>query len=500
MEFSSQGLFLFLSLMISALCASLFKITMMKTKWSQLDLGERREDQRVLPLPGTTGWPIIGESLDYFSKIKNGNLEKFVADRMAKYSSKIFGTSLLGHSMVVFCTPEGNKFLFSNERKLVQVWWPSTVNKIFPKTDNKPSHEHSNKLRNMLQVIFKIDVLKTYIGTMDDVMKQHLEKHWDSKEVIVVGHMVKKFLFTLACNVFFGIDDAEKVDMFARGMENVEAGIVALPFNLPGTAFRRAVKSSKVLLKEVESTVKLRRIVMDANSGQYSNPGGKVKDFMSYLIMERNDDGKPFKDEDIASHLVGLLLASFTTMHSTMTNLMKYLSEFPHIYDSVLREQNEILTAKGGEDKELCWEDLRKMKYSWSVVSEVLRVLSPSTGSFREAITDFTYEGYTIPKGTKIHWIFHATHKNPKYFPEPNKFDPSRFQGDNPPSPYTFVPFGGGPRMCPGTEYARLVILVFMHNVVTKFRWEKKCPNEGMIYIPTPRPMHELPVCLHPHN
>ncbi|XP_027164256.1 dammarenediol 12-hydroxylase-like [Coffea eugenioides] len=139
------------------------------------------------------------------------------------------------------------------------------------------------------------------------------------------------------------------------------------------------------------------------------------------------------------------------------------------------------------------------MKYSWSVASEVLRISTPGFGGFREAITDFTYEGFTVPKGSKIFWTFDATHKNPKYFPDPEKFEPSRFQG-NGPAPYAFVPFGGGPRMCPGNEYARVVILVFMHNVVTKFRWEKLIPGENMIYYPAPRPARGLPVILHPNK
>lgn len=92
-------------------------------------------------------------------------------------------------------------------------------------------------------------------------------------------------------------------------------------------------------------------------------------------------------------------------------------------------------------------------------------------------------------------WTVHTTHKNPKYFPDPEKFDPSRFEGSGP-APYTFVPFGGGPRMCPGKEYARLEILVFMHNLVTKIKWEKINPNEKISYIPSPIPMEGLPISI----
>ncbi|CAN4080012.1 unnamed protein product [Withania somnifera] len=158
----------------------------------------------------------------------------------------------------------------------------------------------------------------------------------------------------------------------------------------------------------------------------------------------------------------------------------------------------EIANSKTANDL-LNWEDLRKMRYSWNVACEVLRLAPPVHGTFREAIEDIRYDGYMIPKGWKFHWIADDTHRNQDYFQNPDKFDPMRFQG-NGPAPYTFVPFGGGPRMCPGNEYFRMVALVFMHRVVTKFRWEKVIPDEKLTSAPTPRPAKELPVRLYPRE
>ncbi|GMY33211.1 beta-amyrin 28-monooxygenase-like [Fagus crenata] len=91
-----------------------------------------------------------------------------------------------------------------------------------------------------------------------------------------------------------------------------------------------------------------------------------------------------------------------------------------------------------------------------------------------------------------IYWTPHSTHKNPEYFPDPEKFDPSRFEG-NGPAPYTFVPFVGGPRVCPE-------ILVFMYNVVTRFKCEKAIPDEKITYNISPIPVDGLPVYLKPHK
>lgn len=89
---------------------------------------------------------------------------------------------------------------------------------------------------------------------------------------------------------------------------------------------------------------------------------------------------------------------------------------------------------------------------------------------------------------------------NPKYFQDPKTFDPSRFDhGDGRGLvPYTYVPFGGGQRLCPGKDYARLVILAFLHNVVKMYKWTTLFPDEKAIGGVTPAPEKGLPIRLFP--
>ena len=158
------------------------------------------------------------------------------------------------------------------------------------------------------------------------------------------------------------------------------------------------------------------------------------------------------------------------------------------------------ISKSKAEAELLNWDDLQKMKYSWNVAQEVLRIASPAQGAFREAITDFSFDGFSIPKGWKLYWSASATHKNPAYFPNPDKFDPTRFEGSGP-APHTFIPFGGGPRTCPGREYARVKILVFMHNLVKRYRWEKIVPDEKItVVLSMPIPARGLPLRLFPHS
>ena len=88
-----------------------------------------------------------------------------------------------------------------------------------------------------------------------------------------------------------------------------------------------------------------------------------------------------------------------------------------------------------------------------------------------------------------------VTHLDTNFFDEPRKFDPARFHNQSSIPPYCFLPFGGGPRMCPGNEFAKTGTLVAMHYLVRQFRW-KLCCKEGYRKDPTPMPLLGLPIDL----
>ncbi|KAL8262732.1 hypothetical protein R6Q59_024081 [Mikania micrantha] len=94
-------------------------------------LYKNQENKINLP-PGSFGWPFLGETLALLRANWDGVPERFVRERIDKYGSPlVFKTSLLGDRMAVLCGPAGHKFLFGNENKLVAVWWPSPVRKLF---------------------------------------------------------------------------------------------------------------------------------------------------------------------------------------------------------------------------------------------------------------------------------------------------------------------------------------------------------------------------------
>lgn len=129
--------------------------------------------------PGNYGWPILGETLEFLDTRYNGWPQKFVQARVDKYNSNVFKTSLMGQSVAVLYGPAGNKFLFSNENKLVTVWWPSSVRKILGTCISTTGGIQGMQMRRMVSYFVTPDAFtKLYIKKMDSVAQQHITIHW----------------------------------------------------------------------------------------------------------------------------------------------------------------------------------------------------------------------------------------------------------------------------------------------------------------------------------
>lgn len=102
----------------------------------------------------------------------------------------------------------------------------------------------------------------------------------------------------------------------------------------------------------------------------------------------------------------------------------------------------------------------------------------------------------------QVFWVTCGTHMDKNMFEDPHKFDPSRFDSSSSKShpPYAYIPFGAGPRICPGADFARVEILLIIHHLVTKYTWTLIFPEEPITREPMPYPAMGLPIILHPRN
>ncbi|KAK4588808.1 hypothetical protein RGQ29_019705 [Quercus rubra] len=123
--------------------------------------------------PGSFGWPIMGETLEFLF----GKPDKFVFDRMKKYNPDIFKTKILGTETVVICGPSGHKFLFTNEQKLFTAFRPDSMQKMFCSYQAAPAQISRDAEVKILKSpgFLKPDALVRYLGIMDSITQQQMQ-------------------------------------------------------------------------------------------------------------------------------------------------------------------------------------------------------------------------------------------------------------------------------------------------------------------------------------
>lgn len=293
---------------------------------------------------------------------------------------------------------------------------------------------------------------------------------WEGRTINTYMEMRKyafdvSLLMILRCQK--GLDKERLNDAFCT----MEKGYNSMPIDFPGTKFSSATKARKHLSELIRRIISERR-----------RKGVVYPDLLGSLLKFEDENQMGLTDDQIVDNIVGVIFASRHTTASILIWLVKFLKDSPSVLEAVIAEHESIRQSKLAANQSLTWEDTKNMRLTSRVIQETLRVATILSFTFREAVEDVEYKGYVIPKGWKVMPLFRSIHHSPEFFPDPHKFDPSRFEV--PPKPNTFLPFGNGVHSCPGNELAKLEMLIFVHHLTTKFRWEFNDSKPGMHYSP----------------
>ncbi|KAL0306383.1 UNVERIFIED_CONTAM: Beta-amyrin 28-monooxygenase [Sesamum radiatum] len=408
----------------------------------------RRRPLKRLP-PGSLGIPVIGQSLGLLWAMRANTAEKWIADRATKYGP-VSKMSLFGKPTVFIHGQAANKLVFTSDGSKMSNHQTESVKRILgDRCLLELSGQDHMRVRKALASFLKPDSLKNYVGKMEEEIRLHLLMHWQGKK---------------------------KVTMIG--------GMWSVPVNLLFTRFNRSLKASAEVQRMLKQLISEKRIELE-------NGASSHQDLITCLLSIRGEDNQELMSEDEIIHNIMLIMVDTSSV--LITFMVLILANDPNIHAAVLTEQEEIKKSKPSGEL-LTWEDLAKMKYTWRVAMETLRTVPPVFGGFRKTLEDIDYEGYIIPSGWQIFWVTSMTHLDDNIFPEPSKFDPARFENPASIPPYCYIPFGGGPRICPGYELAKIETLVTIHYLVTQFTWQLCCNDNGYRRDPMPVPNQGLPI------
>ncbi|CAL1389490.1 unnamed protein product [Linum trigynum] len=445
------------------------------------------EENPKLP-PGKMGWPYLGETLQLYSQ-HDPNL--FFATRKKSYGD-VFKTSILGCPCVMLASPDAARFVLVTAAHLFKPTYPKTKEMLIGKS---ALFFHQGDYHSRLKKLVHASLsphrrLRHLTPRIQSLALSSLHSLVASSAVVSTFHELKKYSFDVAVLAVFGeVVDGRCKRELSRNYGIVEKGYNSFPNRIPGTAYHGAVSARKRLGEIVREIIIITRD--RRNKEKKSSSSVEKEGLLGQLLDFKDGEGGTLTDEEIADNIIGVVFAARDTTASVLTWVLKFLADDHNLLQAVKAEQIAIYEANEGGGECLTWGQIRNMPLTYRVIMESLRMASIISFTFREAVADVEYKGYLIPKGWKVMPLFRNIHHSPEFFPDPQKFDPSRFEV--PPRPNTFMPFGNGSHACPGNELAKLEVLIFLHHLLTNFRWEVAGKANGVQYSPFPVPLEGLP-------
>jgi cytochrome P450 len=261
----------------------------------------------------------------------------------------------------------------------------------------------------------------------------------------------------------------------------------SMPLSIPTPENRRLNRALEELDELVAGIIRERRQVKRER-----------EDLLSLLMEATDEQGGGMNDEQLRDEVMTMVLAGHETTANALSWAWFLLSRHPAVERALHHELQQVLAGRAPSV-----EDLPALPYTRRVCDEVLRLYPPAWSVARRAKHDDEIGGFHIPAGTSVVLSPWISHRDPRFWDNPEGFDPDRFLPEacagRPPLAY--FPFAAGPRMCIGNNFALMELQIVLATLVQAYRLNLD-PSQRVETAPriTLRPRDGIRVSLHPRR
>jgi cytochrome P450 len=316
--------------------------------------------------------------------------------------------------------------------------------------------EYWLKQRRLIQPGFHIDKIHALYAiikkTVDDFLLTLPEGRID-----IYPHM-HKLAFEIVINSLFNIkvprETSEQLNDFINEVQEFVIKDLRQPyiswwFRLSGEVDENLQRSRKA-----------RTIIRDIINTRKQS-GRKFNDLLDMLLDARYEDtGEPMHEDQVIDEILIVLIAGHETTANALSWTLYLLANHKHELDRLRAATKNLSLNETTTNDALA-----------AVIKESMRLYPPAWISDRVALADDAYNSYTFPKDMVIILFYYGLHRDAKHWPNPNAFIPERFAKENEDKrkPKVYFPFGGGPRLCIGNNFAMAEMAIFLQTMIHAF-------------------------------
>ena len=328
-----------------------------------------------------------------------------------------------------------------------------------------------NEQLKMLMPALRMEAMRNHSHKIMEEVEHMMEKWGDSGEIELVAEM-KQLTINTASHCLLGHEFRhELTDEFASIYHDLERGVNALAYsfhNLPIPAFRARDRARVRLHQLVGDIIKKREQQTE-----------KPTDMFQMLIDARYDDGTKLSTNEITGMLIGAIFAGHHTSSGTAAWVLLELLKHPNYLRDVRNEVDDLF----GYDGEVTFQSLREVPKLENVLKEVLRLHPPLIVLMRKVMEPLTFKNYRINVGDLVWASPPVTHRMAPLFPNPEAFDPDRYNDDRAEDKnlMAWQPFGGGKHKCSGNAFAMFQIKAIFSVLLRKYDFELVDPPDTYV-------------------
>lgn len=337
------------------------------------------------------------------------------------------------------------------------------------------------KQRRMMQPAFHSGRIAAYAETMVAFAGRTADTWREGQSIDAMREMMELAL-DIVGKTLFNSEIAEDKHGIASAIEDILRADAILLAPLGHQIMRLPIPRARRFWNALAALDKIVfRIIRDHRAA------GGEGDLLDMLLAARDeDDGSAMSDGELRDEVLTLFLAGHETTATTMTWAWRLLAEHPEVEARFHAEIDEVLAGRMPT-----MEDAERLPWTRQIVEETLRLYPPAYFFGRETLREIEILGYRIPPGSQVLLSPFVTHRDPRFFPDPERFDPERFspeQRDTRPR-NAYFPFGAGPRKCIGERFAMMEAMLVMATIGQRWRL---CAENG------PRPAIDPRITLRP--
>ncbi len=344
--------------------------------------------------------------------------------------------------------------------------------------------------RRMMQPAFHRDRIAAYADVMT-AQAERMSARWRGGETRDLAQEMSRLTLAVVGRTLFDSDVEAEADEIGDAL-TIALGLFGRTFSLPffPVIDRLPLPSNRRFAKaraRIDATIG--RLIAERRRA----PGGRT-DLLTLLVQasDTEGDGTGMNDVQVRDEAVTIFLAGHETTANALTWTWYLLSRNPEV-EARLHAEVDALGAPPG------FADLPKLGYTEMVLAESMRLFPPAWIIGRRAMTDYEVGGYRIRRGSIVVCSQWVTHRDPRFFPDPERFDPERFRPEAKEArpKFAYFPFGGGPRVCIGEGFAWMEGMLLLAAVAR--RWRLRLAP-GHLVVPAPsitlRPTRGMPMLL----